>query len=200
MSHFDAEAWSDYVRGAMPESEQARMRGHLEEGCAACSEHVAAFSAVVRMVDNERALDLAPGRVRAVKALFRQRRISAADGSGASRLQLVYDSLLSPAPAGVRNGFAPGRQLIFMSESLSLDLLLQPVADGTGARILGEIVARESGHLVGLPVALVAGEEVLVAGRTGEHGEFDLAGGDGETLTLRFELDERLEIEIPPLD
>lgn len=198
MSHFDLESWSDYVRGAAGDGRAARMRRHLDDGCAACAGKVAALSAVKRLADGERRLGLAPGVVRATKAMYRQRRLAAEGARATGELQLVYDSWLAPPTVGVRSAAAEKRSLIYMSDSLSLDLQLLPATREMGPRILGEIVARDSGHVAGTPVALLAGNEVVAEGVTGRLGDFAFPAVEAESLRLRFELDERLELELPP--
>ena len=198
MNHFDAETWSDYVRGTTSESQATLMRRHLEDGCAACSGHVAALEAVKTLVEHERELGLAAGTERSVKAMFRQRQVVEAASRPASRLQLVFDSHLAPLAVGARNGQSEARQLMYMSEELSLDLHLVPATADGDARVLGEIVARDSGHLVGCPVALLDGGDVVAEGYTGDLGEFDLAGEISGRAGLRFELEETVELELPP--
>lgn len=197
MEHFDAESWSDYVRGTAPDSQIALMRTHLEDGCETCAGHVAALEAVRRLVANERALGLEPGVVRSVRAMFRQRRVAVEAGRSPRLLQLVFDSRLAPA-AGFRDGESEVRRLTFMSEELSLDLQLveRPAAEG-GAQLLGEIVESDLGHLPEVPVALLAGDEVVAEAVTGELGQFELSTTAAQGLRLRFELEETFELEIP---
>lgn len=103
---------------------------------------------------------------------------------------LVFDSLLAPAPAGVRGSRPHGRRLLFRFGSLLADLSIEPQPDPRHFSLSGQIAdsANPHLHLEERSVSLCGRKGTLGNTNTNAFGEFH--------LDFDFQPDTALEIEI----
>lgn len=198
MKHYGITEWTDYIRGVAGGSLGKRMGDHLAEGCAQCGVTEAALREVAVLADKDSRLDLADGVVRSVKALFAHRQPERAQGLKCLALQLVYDSLLQPAPAGVRGGQAASRRLVFRGEDVALDLVLAHSEPGSAdLRLSGELVSSDEGPMPDVPAQLVEDHDVVGESLTGPLGTFLLSCERPQSSHLRLLVREGEYIDIP---
>jgi len=185
MHHFSLEQWADYVRNALGYKDKAAMQAHLETGCKRCSTALNTWTRVLDAAARERAYEPPESAVRTVKALgaihVRPRRVPVA--------RLLFDSLLSPAFAGVRSAGAAPRQMLYGVGDYRIDMRIEPSADAlalTGQVLISADPARPVRDVT---VKLTKGRETLAISRTNEFGEFD--------LECKVSGDLHLELSIP---
>ncbi len=198
MKHYRITEWTDYVRGVAGGSLGRRMGDHLAGGCAQCGVTQAALREVAVLADKDSRLDLAEGVVRSVKAFFAHRQPERARELKCLALQLVYDSLLQPAPAGVRSSGPTPRRLVFRGEDLALDLVLARGESGSSdLRLNGELVSSEEGPLPDVPALLVEDHEVVDQAWTGSLGNFSILCERPATTHLRLLVRDGEYIDVP---
>jgi hypothetical protein len=189
MNHFTVDRWIDYVRSLASDEDAAAMHHHLVSGCEQC-EDVAAFcerlAAVTRQMTAivpdalvERAIALCPERKRDPRRVLR------------IPVQLIYDSFLVPAPAGLRSAWQVGWQALYRAGDCSLDLRIEPELRSSRAAVIGQI----SNHILpedrmaDLPVRLKSGRLVVAETRSNQFGEFQIEYEQRGRLQLCVYLD-----------
>ena len=103
---------------------------------------------------------------------------------------LVFDSIFSPAAAGLRGARPPGRRLLFRFGSLLADLSIEPQPDSNHLAVSGQIAdsANPHLHLDERAVSLCGRKGTLASTKTNAFGEFQ--------LDFPLELDAAVEIDI----
>src|SRR5262249_7111424 len=90
--------------------------------------------------------------------------------------QLIYDSFLVPAPAGLRSNWQVGWQGLYHAGDCSLDLRIEPELRSSRASVIGQISnhVTPQNHMVGIPVCVKAGRLVVAETRSNQFGEFQM--------------------------
>jgi hypothetical protein len=111
--------------------------------------------------------------------------------------ELVWDSLLEPAPAGVRALSVSPRQLLFRAGDYLVDMLIGTQPDREGHVLVGQVLCsgQPSRDVSKIPV-IVEWENKSLATITNTHGEFQIEYGDGAQAQLCVQLQDE-EIMIP---
>jgi hypothetical protein len=190
MKHYGIAQWADFVRGVTPEQDSGMMREHLATGCPECRQVLDFCHKLARVC-----LALAPRRapeaaVRNARAIFPIRR---PDPRRTVRLpiELIYDSFLVPAPAGMRASWQVGWQALYRAGDCSLDLRIEPELQSSRAAVIGQI----SNHTVpeiemaNIPVCLRLGRLVVAETVSNRFGEFQMEYEQQGRLQLCVYLD-----------
>jgi hypothetical protein len=174
MRHFADEEWADLVRDGAAPATRARLLGHLEEGCEPCASKLRTWETVRDWASRERSYEPPEPAVRQARGLYalnpprRPRR-------GASLAALVFDSFLSPLPAGVRSGRAVSRQLLYESGGRLVKLRLESVGETDKLSLVGQLVdENRDREISNLPVLVQTGQETVARTLTNRLGEFEL--------------------------
>jgi|SRR5579875_10513 len=197
MSHFAAERWADFVRNTLEEDAKAKMQAHIETGCKECRATLKFWTRVSGVMSSE--LDYQPSQesVRIAKSYFAVRK------PGKSRIaDLLFDSVRTPALAGVRGSAPVSRQLLYAAGAYRIDLRLEPQLDSDAVFILGQVLnsADPSQMVIGMPVSLVKNRKKITSSQTGPFGEFQMECKLRERLQLKLALPDGVGIEIPLLE
>jgi hypothetical protein len=176
MKHYGIAQWVDYARGLITEPAGAAMQIHLSEGCSECRE-VADFCVKLSAVCNEMSANPVPDWVvRNARSIFPARVPEAPRRVFRMPIELVYDSFLVPAPAGLRATWQVGWQAMYRAGDCSLDLRIEPELYSSRAAVIGQI----SNHTVpgnrmeNIPVYLKAGRLIVAETRSNQFGEFQM--------------------------
>jgi hypothetical protein len=191
MSHYGIGQWVDFARDLAPEPDSVSMRNHLAEGCPDCRE-VEEFFQKLGSVCRNMAGSEAPERVvRYAHAIFPMRQPARPKRSLRIPIQLIYDSLLVPAPAGLRASWQVGWQALYRAGDCSLDLRIEPELQSSRAAVIGQI----SNHLLpeiemgNIPVYLKSGKFVVSETLSNRFGEFQMEYEQRGRLQLCVYLD-----------
>jgi hypothetical protein len=90
--------------------------------------------------------------------------------------ELIYDSFLAPAAAGLRASWQVGWQALYHAGDCSLDLRIEPELRSSRAAVIGQI----SNHIVpdtrmsGIPVCVKSGKLIVAETRSNQFGEFQM--------------------------
>ena len=197
MAHFSQPDLADFARGL---SIGRREEQHLTS-CRKCKNDLATWRALSRHATRPATPQAPATAVRTVKGAFALHR-----PRKHSRLQrfatLLFDSLLAPAPEGVRAATVSMggsvRQMLFRSGSVVVDLRLTQT--GAGQVILVGQVLNLSRESIGSPavrVLLERGRTTLAAAVANEFGEFVLEYVEKDDLRLRLEVLGQAPLFIP---
>src|SRR5690348_2884483 len=110
MKHFGISQWVDFARGFVAEAEGQAMNSHLSEGCGECHD-LAQFSSSLTSICRAIGEHAAPESVvRNAKAIFPVHAPATPRRTMRIPVELIYDSFLVPAPAGLRASWQVGWQ------------------------------------------------------------------------------------------
>jgi len=176
MKHYGITALVDFARNLVPEENAVAIRAHLATGCPECSDiihFIDKLNFVCRRVSEVSVPEAALRNARSILPASltvkpaRSRRLLA---------QLVYDSFLAPAPAGLRSSWQVGWQALYRAGDCSLDLRIEPELHSSRAAMMGQISNHEvpDVRMSDIPVLVKSGRMVLAEGRSNQFGEFQL--------------------------
>jgi hypothetical protein len=174
--HYEIDRWVDFARGLADERESSAMRNHLELGCSECGPFADFFtelSGVCRSMASCAVPDTVlhqAYRIFPVRVPSRPKRVFRIP------VELVFDSFLAPAPAGLRATWQVGWQGLYRAGDCSLDLRIEPELRSARAAVIGQI----SNHTLpeqrmsDVPVCLKSGRLVVAETRSNQFGEFQM--------------------------
>ena len=199
MRHFSSEKWADFVRNVLGQEEKATMQGHLDTGCAACSESLAAWVRVRDVAACAREYQPPESAVRTVKGLLaiygKSRRV-------AGLAAVLFDSLVTPGAVGVRSAAGTARQMLYGVDKYRIDLRLEPKTESDTISLVGQILisGEPAGPVGQTAVALLKGRRILSTSQTNEFGEFHMECDMADSLRLQFVLPEGRIIRTPLIE
>ncbi len=192
MKHYGISQWVDYARALAPEGEIVAMRSHLADGCSDCRE-LASFCENLSGVCLEMATHAAPEwAVRNAKAIFPVHVQPQPKRAIRIPVELIYDSFLVPAPAGLRATWQVGWQALYRAGDCSLDLRVEPELSSSRAAVIGQL----SNHIVpsnqmeGIAILLKSGKSVVAETRSNRFGEFQMEYEQQGRLQLYVRLED----------
>jgi hypothetical protein len=139
---------------------------------------------------------MAPNRapeaaVRNARAIFPIRRPERPERAIRIPIELIYDSFLVPASAGMRSSWQVGWQGLYRVGDCSLDLRIEPELQSSRAAVIGQI----SNHtlpeieMANIPVCLRSGSLVVAETVSNRFGEFQMEYEQQGRLQLCVYLD-----------
>lgn len=102
---------------------------------------------------------------------------------------LSFDSVLQPAPAGMRSAGAQARQVIFESEVAEIAVSMRPSRQSDLLDVTGQLFARSAAELDGLAVQLSRAGELVDVSLTNEVGEFQFTALSPGVYALLLTID-----------
>jgi hypothetical protein len=200
MRHYTLAQWVDFSRGVIATTDIGRMTDHLAAGCDRCRRD-ADFLEEVGVVCNRLDTQRVPDSVtRLAKAIFPVRLPSRPTRGTRLPIELIYDSFLVPAPAGLRATWQVGWQGLYHAGDCSVDLRIEPELKSTRASVIGQI----TNHVVpevemsNLPVILRAGKQIVAETLSNRFGEFQMEYELQSRLKLCITLEDRgTHIQVP---
>jgi len=176
MKHYGVAEWVDLARGLVSDDNGLSMRSHLAAGCTEC-EDLANFCESLNVVRQQMETSVPPeSLVRNAKAIFPMHAVVEPQRAFRLPVQLIYDSLLAPEPAGLRATWQVGWQAFYRAGDCSLDLRVEPELSSSRAAVIGQI----SNHIApgskmeNVPVYLKSGKSVVAETRSNRFGEFQM--------------------------
>jgi len=190
MNHYGIAQWVDLARGLAPENEQVAMQEHLATGCTHCKQIVEFCDRLARICAGmaTRAPDFV---VRRAREIWQGRLPDRPRRTILIPVELVFDSFLTPAPAGLRGAWQSGWQALYRAGDCSLDIRIEPELHSSRASVIGQIFnhIQPETRLADVGVCLKSGRSVLVETRSNEHGEFQMEFQAQSRLQLCIFLD-----------
>ena len=200
MKHFGIIQWVDFTRGVLPEADGMRMQEHLSSGCPECA-GIAEFCNKLAGVCET----LAPGRVpdavvQQARSIFQAKLIQLPKRQLRIPVELIFDSFLVPAPAGLRSSWQIGWQALYRAGECSLDLRVEPELHTCRASIIGQVSNHDlpETEMTGVPVYLKSGKVVVAQTRANRFGEFQMEYEQQKRLQLYVYLENGAKcIQVP---
>ena len=199
MKHFGITQWVDFARGLTKESEGSTMREHLATGCPECRQALGFCDNLARLC-----LAMAPNRapeaaVRDARAIFPVRRPDRPERTIRIPIELIYDSFLVPAPAGMRSSWQVGWQGLYRAGDCSLDLRIEPEFQSSRAALIGQISnhALPEIEMANVVIRLKLGSLVVAETVSNRFGEFQMEYEQQGRLQLCVYLDGARRIQVP---
>jgi hypothetical protein len=199
MNHYAIDEWVDFSRGLLGGENRAQMLAHLESGCTACAQ-LSKFTkdltgacigaAEIRVPDSALRMARAIFPYRAPERRRRGRRIP---------VELMFDSFLVPAPAGLRATWQVGWQGLYRAGDCSVDLRIEPELKSSRAAVIGQITNHTLPEvdMGNLPVRLISGKTVVAETLSNRFGEFQLEYEEQAQLKLCISLADSGVIQLP---
>lgn len=196
--HFTLEEWADFARKMGPRDQLEAMESHLKH-CEKCLMEFDIWRRVNETAHRHPAFEPPAGAVRTVKAMFGIHKPKKAGALREFVAELLFDSLRSPLPAGVRSSGAGIRQLLFGSGGFRVDLRIEPQQDSNKISLVGQVLnsADPRKSLDSLQVALMRGRKTLAQSLTNQLGEFHLECNPEPRFELRIALTDSTRVSIP---
>jgi hypothetical protein len=191
MKHYGIPQWVDYTRRLVSPADGSAMQRHLTEGCAECQELVEFCSKVSTICHDMAAISVPERVVRSALAIFPVRQPETPRRVFRIPVELIYDSFLVPAPAGLRATWQVGWQALYRAGDCSLDLRVEPELHSSRAAVIGQI----SNHVLpgdrmeGIPVYVKSGRMVVAETRSNAFGEFQMEYEQHGRLQLCVDLE-----------
>jgi hypothetical protein len=190
MMHYGIVQWVDFARGVAPEEERGGMAGHLSTGCPDCLQ-AAVFCETLARVCQGMALQSAPASAsRLARAICPSRSPARPKRAFRIPVEVIFDSFLATAPAGLRATWQVGWQALYRAGDCSLDVRIEPDLRSSRAALIGQI----SNHAVpelqmaGMAVYLKSGRQVIAETRSNRFGEFQIEYEQQRRLQLCIHL------------
>jgi hypothetical protein len=202
VTHYSLEEWSDFARDRASAESAARMRRHLDEGCAACAQVLRMWRSVLEVAGRETGFQVPESGVQCAKALYGIARPERAGSLTVRFAHPVFSSAGEPLREGVRSAGAATSHLLYEEGDYLLDLHMKPLPERGLVSVAGQILDRvHPDHVYeNSIVAILQQNNELARTATNEFGEFQLefSPGDNLMLTVNLEGEAVLASALPP--
>ena len=191
MTHCGMIQWVDFTRGVLPEADQLTMREHLAAGCPECAGIVEFCSKLTGVCHNLAPMTVPESVVQQACSIFRAKQAQRPKKQWRVPVELIFDSFLVPAPAGLRASWQIGWQALYRAGECSLDLRVEPELHTSRAAIIGQVSNHElpETEMTDTPVYLRSGKVVVAQTRANRFGEFQMEYEQQKRLQLYVYLD-----------
>jgi hypothetical protein len=184
-----------YCEGGAQAATQARVRKHLETGCAACEREVAWIQRLLSAFQMENpwvpAQALAPAR-----ALFIDRYVRPETPSPLVQwARLLFDSRTQLTPAFARGEQKPARHQIYRADGYEIELWQEALPQGA-CYIIGQVLPRKEGAIAVPESVVMTGEQGYRVTVTPEASEFHLPSVPNGRYQVQVRLPDA-EIRLP---
>jgi len=178
MTHYAMSQWVDFTRGLAADGDRSLMEAHLAGGCVDCRETLSFCERLASVCRRASAYAAIPDyAIRRAWGIF-PAAPAAERPKRAFRIpiELIYDSFLVPAPAGLRSTWQVGWQGLFQAGDCSVDLRVEPELRSSKAAVIGQISnhVAPGTEMADIPVCLKAGKQVVAETRSNRFGEFQM--------------------------
>ena len=197
MSHYDLTAWSDYVRGLLPQDTAGQMAQHAGE-CTLCAYNASLMARSAATGFADRRFEPPAKLVAAAEEILPSVRRPLIQPAGTPEpvgflaglrrlpISLQWDSFDGLVPAGVRSLKSDSRHLAYRAGRYAVDLWLDTDPSASSVTLTGQIAnARQPDMpMPDMKASLLNGNHVLATTTTTEFGEFSLRAMPGPGLRL----------------
>jgi hypothetical protein len=174
MLQFGTFEWIDIGSPLASDDRRKEMEQSLENDRQEHSETEALWQKVAKAAAAEASYQPPPQKVRAVKSAFTMKRPASKRRETGRILQLLYDSFLQPALAGVRSGSMRVRQMLYRADPYQIDFQVELEQEQNRIVVTGQLVDLSHPEMVGrdVEVTISDGRDSVVNTMTNQFGEF----------------------------
>lgn len=199
MKHYAIEQWVDYSRNFGGAALRQEMRAHLDAGCEDCQRLNTLCAKLVSTSAALQAMEVPDHAVRMARAIFPIQLPNRPKRGSRIPIELIFDSFLVPAPAGLRATWQVGWQGLYRAGECSVDLRIEPELKSARAAVIGQITNHitPTEQMSNLAVSLRAGKEVVAETLSNRFGEFQMEYEQKSRLKLYIHLRDSKIIQVP---
>jgi hypothetical protein len=199
MKHYAIEQWVDFSRDLVESKARAEMQDHLAVGCRECRKLADLTQQLARTCTAISMTQVPESTLRLARAIFPIRVQDRPRRGSRLPIELIFDSFLAPAPAGLRSTWQVGWQGLYKAGDCSLDLRIEPELKSAKASVIGQVTnhVAPSRAMGNLPVTLRAGNHVVAETVSNRFGEFQMEYEQKPQLQLVIQLQDSKTIQIP---
>jgi hypothetical protein len=173
MNHYTLMEWIEFARGVLTAELRGTMQQHLDSPCKKCLDTVGFWQSVLARASEEIQRQPPERTINQVKALFGFIKAFEPRPWPLRLAELIFDSTLRPARAGLRSATAMGRQMVYQSGDCMLDLHVEVVARVIS--VVGQVLsASNPGQAHGGARVALWDTLILAETTSNEFGEFTL--------------------------
>ena len=175
------------------------MEAHIQDGCTKCLQ-LSAFSTKLTATCGRMVADVVPeSTVRLARAIFPVRAPDRPTRGNLLPIELIFDSFMMPAPAGLRATWQVGWQGLYRAGDCSVDLRIEPELKTSRAAVIGQITNHVTPdvEMSDLPVCLRSGKVVIAETLSNRFGEFQMEYDQQAQLNLFIRLRDSKNIQVP---
>jgi hypothetical protein len=186
MNHFSTEEWVDFTRGLLPPAKTTAMQTALDGGCPECRSSWQLWRTVLECCSMERNYQPSEVAVQAVNSAFNIERPWRWMLSVAQFGRVLFDSVQTPALAGVRSSARFSRQITVEAEPFVIDLQLESDSAQQRVSLTGQVLGEPNAQasVSGADVILLSAENLVQKTKANQLGEFCLDFGPKGNLRL----------------
>jgi hypothetical protein len=176
MKHFNEEDCVDYARGVAPPELTVALQRHLDSGCQKCLKSLVMWQTILEIAREEAGASPPKGAVWAAEAYYGMYRPWESKSRRPTLAELVFDSFRQPIPAGARSSVSFGRQLLYKSEELDVDIHMRFQEDSSRILLAGQILnaRKPTANMKDISVTAIDKSRALAQTITNASGEFEL--------------------------
>jgi hypothetical protein len=202
MRHYSEEQWVDFARNTIEGSVKNAMQSHLNTGCAKCSQELAMWQHLHQVAQRTSNDQPSEGSLRIVKSAFAIQWPAKQPAPQAAIVELLFDSFLTPALAGVRSAASRSRQLLYGTATYRIDVRIDPQIDSDRVVLIGQILnsAEPKERLADVPVTVWKGKKMLASSTTNHQGEFQIECEMDSSFRLMITLPGQREVSLPLIE
>ena len=199
MNHYAIDQWVDFTRGLVPVHHAAEMRAHVAEGCPECRRLSRFTQKLANVCATSAAVEVPESTLRLARAIFPVRVTSRPKRGNRVPIELIFDSFLSPVPAGLRATWQVGWQGLYRAGDCSVDLRIEPELKSSRAAVIGQVTnhVRPEGDMSNIPVSLRSGNVLVAETVSNRFGEFQMEYEEQAQLKLCINLADNKVIQVP---
>lgn len=199
MKHFTTVEWIDLVNQRVPPSQKVAMEKHLDD-CNSCAREFSRWLRIRQSVLAETSYQPPEEAVRMAKAAFAGSEWARKAKPEPGVLELLFDSFLQPALAGVRSVGTGTRRLLYGGDAFQIDLQIEAQTGGRTIAVTGQLLDLRHPEGVGRDVPLMLSNlrGRVIQASTNQFGEFRAEIENSGDLELVFhgEKDEPIVISL----
>ena len=199
MNHFAIDQWVDFSRGLAAAADGARMSAHLASGCPECCRLASFTEKLAQACYSSAGTEVPEPALRLARAIFPVRVQDRPRRGNRIPIELIFDSFLVPAPAGLRATWQVGWQGLYRAGDCSVDVRIEPELKSSRAAVIGQITNHVTPEfdMSNLPVSLRVGKLVVAETLSNRFGEFQMEYDEQAQLKLQINLPESKVIQVP---
>jgi len=198
MSHYAIDRWADFSRGLVGSEEGTRMSVHLQ-GCGECARLADFTRNLADICASSARIEVPEPTVRLARAIFPVRVTTRPKRGNRLPIELIFDSFLAPAPAGLRATWQVGWQGLYRAGDCSVDLRIEPELKSSRASVIGQITNHmmPEENMSNLSVSLRLGDQTIAETVSNRFGEFQMEYEERAQLKLCIHLADSNIIQVP---
>ncbi|HYL13634.1 MAG TPA: hypothetical protein VEV41_11395 [Terriglobales bacterium] len=187
MKHFTTVEWIDLVNQAVSPSQKVAMEKHLDD-CKSCAREFLRWLRIRQSAASEASYQPPEDAVRIAKAAFAGSEWARKAKPETGVLQLLFDSFLQPALAGVRSAGTGTRRMLYGADPFQIDLQIEAQTGGRTIAVTGQLLDSRHPEGVGRDVPLMLSNlrGGVIQASTNQFGEFRAEIENSGDLELVF--------------